>query len=54
MSMASAQTMESAVLFSGTKLDNSYLLTENVSVTFDSNGKGAIVQQVFDFNQERS
>ena len=41
-SIASAQTKESAVLFSGTELDNSYLLTENVSVTFDSKGNGAI------------
>ncbi len=41
-SMANAQIREAAVLFSDTKLDNSYLLTENVSVTFDSNGNGAI------------
>ena len=40
--MLSAQTKETAVLFSGTELDNSYLLTEKVSVTFDSEGKGAI------------
>ena len=41
--MLSAQTKEAAVLFSGgSSLDDSYLLTENVSVVFDSDGKGTV------------
>ncbi len=40
--MLSAQTTETAVLFSGTDMDNSYLLTENVSVSFN-NGIGTIM-----------
>ncbi len=39
--MLCAQTTETAVLFSGTDLDDSYLLTDNVSVNFD-NGTGSI------------
>lgn len=41
-SMASAQTREAAVLFSGTDLDESYLLKEKVSVVFDEDGKALI------------
>lgn len=40
--MLSAQTREAAVLFSGTELDESYLLAEEVSVTFDEDGKALI------------
>ena len=40
--MLSAQTREAAVLFSGTELDESYLLAEKVSVTFDVDGKALI------------
>lgn len=40
--MAGAQTRETAVLFSGVEMDDSYLLTENVSVTFGSDGNVAI------------
>ena len=38
----SAQTKEAAVLFSGTGIDESYLLTDNVSVSFE-NGTGTIM-----------
>ena len=37
-SMASAQTKEGAIVFSGEDMDFSYLLTEKVSVTFDEGG----------------
>ena len=37
-SMASAQTKEEAILFSGAGMDYSYLLAEKVSVTFDEGG----------------
>ena len=37
-SMASAQTKEGAIVFSGVDMDFSYLLTEKVSVTFDEGG----------------
>ena len=40
--MASAQTKETAVLFSGTEFDESYLLADKVSVTFYEDGKGNI------------
>lgn len=40
--MVCAQTKEAAVLFSDGSMDNSFLLTKNVSVVFDSEGKGAI------------
>lgn len=40
--MVCAQTKEAAVLFSDGSMDNSFLLTDNVSVVFDSDGKGAI------------
>ena len=36
-SMASAQTRETAVLFSGTEFDESYLLADQVSVVLDGN-----------------
>ena len=36
-SMASAQTKETAVLFSGTEFDESYLLADKVSVVLDGN-----------------
>lgn len=35
--MASAQTKETAVLFSGTEFDESYILTDQVSVVLDGN-----------------
>lgn len=38
----SAQTRETAVLFSGTELDESYLLADNVSIVFDNSGNTAI------------
>ena len=41
-STASAQTKERAVLFSGTELDDSYLLTEKVSVVFNKEGEACI------------
>ena len=40
--MLSAQTKEAAVLFSGEGMDNSYLLTEKVSVVFDDAGNACI------------
>ena len=40
--MLCAQTKETAVLFSSIDLDDSYLLTENVSVVFDKDGKASV------------
>ncbi|MCQ2078241.1 MAG: hypothetical protein MJZ20_14645 [Bacteroidaceae bacterium] len=40
--MLSAQTKETAVLFSGIELDESFLLSENVSVRFNAEGNGEI------------
>lgn len=40
--MANAQTKETAILFSGTEFDESYLLADNVSVVFDEDNKARI------------
>lgn len=41
--MMGAQTREAAVLFSGTDVDDSFLLTEEVSVVFGEGGKASVL-----------